>query len=419
MQRTRLGDVGARCHIVRYPDIAANAGALAYGNAAQHRGAGIDHNIVLHNRMAWQALQRVAFSVVREAFGAQRHGLVDAHALADDRRFTNHNAGAMVNEETGVYAGARMDVDAGLPMRQLGNDARQQRHTLAVQLVSNPVVDHGQYAGIAQQHFVHTVRGRVTVIRRQYVTIEQGSNARQCMGKRAHQLHGIFFNVLLPCALDVARRVAQLQPHLRQQGVQHGIQRVPYVKVFALLAQIGGPQAHWKQHAAQAIEHLRQRITRGQLPTARLCGAVLRLAPAMAFSRQIGHHALDVEQGHAGISRLEGVQTHGLVLHPWQTVQAPAVLPTTVLLGVNLTFKALQHIEDPREPGLGRRLGCGHRALATAAQQQHRSVLADLGFQLAHKARVAGHAGAAGPGHVHAAGYVADKLALLCGAYVH
>ena len=51
-----------------------------------------------------------------------------------------------------------MDVDAGLGMRQLGRDARQQRQAEAVELVRDPVVEDDVviYAGA-------TILGRVTL----------------------------------------------------------------------------------------------------------------------------------------------------------------------------------------------------------------------------------------------------------------
>ena len=60
--------------------------------------------------------------------------------------------------------------------------------------------------------------------------------------------------------------------------------------------------------------------------------------------------------------------------------------------------------------------------LAAAEQQRHRLFAAlrgQLGFQLAHKARVARERRASGPGHMHAAWHMADKLALFGRAHVH
>jgi hypothetical protein len=62
-------------------------------------------------------------------------------------------------------------------MRQFGDDARQQRQAELVQAVRQPVVDHRQHAGIAQQHFVDAARGRVALVGGQHVAVEQAAYA--------------------------------------------------------------------------------------------------------------------------------------------------------------------------------------------------------------------------------------------------
>ena len=93
--------------------------ALADGDAAQNGRAGVDHHVVLDDRMARMALLQRAVGIRREALGAQRDGLVDAHALADDGGLADHHAGAVVDEEAAADLRARVDVDAGGRMRNL------------------------------------------------------------------------------------------------------------------------------------------------------------------------------------------------------------------------------------------------------------------------------------------------------------
>ena len=67
--------------------------------AAEDRGAGIDHDVVLDDRMPGVALDQIAVVVGREMPRAERHGLVDADVVADDRGLADHHAGAVIDEE--------------------------------------------------------------------------------------------------------------------------------------------------------------------------------------------------------------------------------------------------------------------------------------------------------------------------------
>ena len=88
----------------------------------------------------------------------------------------DHDAGAVVDEEARADLGAGVDVDAGAAVRELGDDAREQRHAELVELVREAVVDHGGEAGKREDHLVDAARGGVA--------LEAG--ARVGIGKRAH-----------------------------------------------------------------------------------------------------------------------------------------------------------------------------------------------------------------------------------------
>ena len=132
-------------------------------------------------------------------------------------------------------------------VRKFGHDACEQGQLQPVQLVRDAVVDHGQHAGVAQQNFVHTACGRVAVVGREHVGIEQAADAgaaprQRCapVPARAHP------SALLGWPRGPSRRagVAQFQPRLRQQGVQRGIERVADVEVFTFAPQVTRAQAH-------------------------------------------------------------------------------------------------------------------------------------------------------------------------------
>jgi hypothetical protein len=113
---------------VRQPDVAADRRAAADGDAAEDGRPGVDHHVVLDDRMAWRALLQGSVGIDAEAFGAEGDRLVEAHPIADDRGFADDHAGTVIDEEAVADACARVDVDAGGGVGEFGDDARQQRH---------------------------------------------------------------------------------------------------------------------------------------------------------------------------------------------------------------------------------------------------------------------------------------------------
>jgi hypothetical protein len=238
---------------VRHPDVAADDGALADGDAAEHGGAGVDDHVVLQDRVPRQALGEVAVGVHREALGAQGDVLVQPHALADDGRLADDDAGAVVDEEAGADGGARVDVDAGAAVRHFGHDARQQRQAQLVQLVRQAVVDHGVHAGIAQQHLVDAARRRVALPGGHHVGVEHAADGRQGGCEVAQQAAGALLQHL-GRGRRLALGMAQFQPHLHQQRLQRRADGVADVEVLGVLAQVGRAQAHREQRALEGVD---------------------------------------------------------------------------------------------------------------------------------------------------------------------
>ena len=150
-------------------------------------------------------------------------------------------------------------------------------------------MQHGQDAGVAQQHFVHAARGRVAMKRRHHIVVEQAAQAGQRSGKVLHDMHRPLVQIR-PLARLVTGLIVKLQLDLGQQGVQRAVQGVANVKIFAFFAQIGRAQPHGKQRAAHGVDNLGQRLARGQLAPAGLASAPLALAPAHARHAQPRHH---------------------------------------------------------------------------------------------------------------------------------
>ena len=75
--------------------------------------------MTLSPSMGWRfdAFDRVAVLVQREAFRAQGHALVKAHVATDDAGFADHHARSVVDHEAFPDVGSGVDVDSGDAVR--------------------------------------------------------------------------------------------------------------------------------------------------------------------------------------------------------------------------------------------------------------------------------------------------------------
>ncbi len=109
--------------------------------------------------MAVDALDRVTVVVERKAFGPQGHTLIDANPVADDRGLADHHTGAVIDEDPLADSRARVNVDTGLAVGVLGDDARDQRHVGAIEDVGDAVAGEGEDPRVAEDGF-RWARGR-------------------------------------------------------------------------------------------------------------------------------------------------------------------------------------------------------------------------------------------------------------------
>ena len=96
-----------------------------------------------------------------QAGAAQRDAVIQGHILADLGRLADHHAHAVVDEQARADRRAGMDFDAGQAAHHLREPARQQFQPVHPQPVCDAVAPDGVQAGIAEQHFQQTARGRV------------------------------------------------------------------------------------------------------------------------------------------------------------------------------------------------------------------------------------------------------------------
>ena len=127
MLQVRLSQVTPRRHAAGQPDIATDGRTLANRDPPQNRRTGVDHHIILNNRMPRMALLQLPVFIGGEAFGTQRDRLINPHSLANNRGFADHHPSPVIDEETATDLRPRMDVDAGGRVGDFRADPRQQR----------------------------------------------------------------------------------------------------------------------------------------------------------------------------------------------------------------------------------------------------------------------------------------------------
>src|SRR6187455_3132173 len=109
--RLSLGNGAARRNAAGQPDIATDGRTTSDCNAAEDGRPGIDNHVVLDDRMAQVAFYQRAMFIHRETLGAQRHGLIQPHMLANNSGFPDDDAGAVVNKKPASDFRAGVDFD--------------------------------------------------------------------------------------------------------------------------------------------------------------------------------------------------------------------------------------------------------------------------------------------------------------------
>ena len=77
-------------------------------------------------------------------------------------------------------------------------------------------MNHGQHAGVAQQHFIHAARGRVALEGGEHVTVQQEADRRQ-RGRELMRVELGPHSHIARAGPQVPLAVAQFKLHLRQQ----------------------------------------------------------------------------------------------------------------------------------------------------------------------------------------------------------
>jgi hypothetical protein len=134
----------------------------------------VDDDVVADRRMALGTRH-----VLLHARRPERDALAELDARAQHGGFADDDARAVIDGERRTDARGRMDVDAGVAVRGLGQHAWHQRHFAALQLVREPVDGGGEASGVGEDHLVDGVRGGIAVVDRLGVDQQRRADVRQ------------------------------------------------------------------------------------------------------------------------------------------------------------------------------------------------------------------------------------------------
>src|SRR5579871_1038804 len=118
------------------PDVVADL------DIAQYFGARADYYAVAQGRVALAGFITGA---------AQGDPLIEQDIVTDLGGFPDHYAHSMVDKEPAANGGPRVNFDAGEETAYLGNEARQQGNTPAIQFMGKTVRQNGMEAGVAEK----------------------------------------------------------------------------------------------------------------------------------------------------------------------------------------------------------------------------------------------------------------------------
>ena len=119
-----------------------------------------------------------AFRVPLDSPGSQSHSLIEAASLADDRGFSDHHPGPVVDEAAPTDDRPRMQVDSGPGMGDLREHPREQRYAGLVHFMSETMDDQGVEPRVAQNRLVWMPDRRIPFEPGHGITGQQAANRR-------------------------------------------------------------------------------------------------------------------------------------------------------------------------------------------------------------------------------------------------
>ena len=187
--------LGLGCHVVHNPRVGTYNTTFTDGHAAKHGGVGVDDHVVLDNRVAWDALDRIAVLVERKTLGTECHTLIELDVISNDTGLPDDYTRTVVDGERGADGCSGMDVHTGLGVSDLCHHARNQGHAHRKQFVRHTKDGQRLNDRIAGQDLCDARRCRITVVGGHHVGGEDAAHSRQTADEFRRHLLGL----LLEC----------------------------------------------------------------------------------------------------------------------------------------------------------------------------------------------------------------------------
>ncbi len=130
--------------IAQYDGACADAGVVAQLDIAEDLCARADDDVIAQGGVAFAAFF---------AGAAEGDALVDQRVVADDRRFADHDAHAMVNEDAAPDRCAGVDFDPREEAGEMGDQPREEGEAPVIQPMGKAMEPQGMQSRIAKQDF--------------------------------------------------------------------------------------------------------------------------------------------------------------------------------------------------------------------------------------------------------------------------
>ena len=127
-------------YVFGHPEVAADCGAVADGDASEDGGVRVDYDVVFKDGVTRDVLDGMAVGVEGETLGTQGDALVKFDIIAYNARGADNDTRAVVYGEVMAYLRRRVDVDARFAVGQFCQNARDKRYAELEQLVGHAVV---------------------------------------------------------------------------------------------------------------------------------------------------------------------------------------------------------------------------------------------------------------------------------------
>ena len=151
---SRRADDGCSCrNIPGHNRVCANLRIVSDADVSQNFGSGADHDIVSDRRMAFAVLL---------AGSSQRRAMVHRAVVADDRRFPDHHAHAVVDEESFPDIGGGMNFDAVDHAHEIHDALSKQLQFYFIEKMGDAVPENRLHSGIEQNDLQIAPRCRIS-----------------------------------------------------------------------------------------------------------------------------------------------------------------------------------------------------------------------------------------------------------------